>query len=134
MRTTHARPIRLRVRSKFPTRADRKLQQVCLLTFGLLSPNKGIENVIRALPAILARHPRVVYIVSGVTHPHIRRRDQRLPTSAAATLTTSSFHAGKPSARMETPSIFITVRRIPARPWLQAVFVLHSRGWGQTPA
>ena len=46
-----------------------------LLTFGLLSPNKGIENVIRALPAILARHPNVVYIVSGVTHPHIRRRE-----------------------------------------------------------
>jgi glycosyltransferase involved in cell wall biosynthesis len=46
-----------------------------LLTFGLLSPNKGIENVIRALPAILKRHPNVVYIVSGVTHPHIRRRD-----------------------------------------------------------
>jgi glycosyltransferase involved in cell wall biosynthesis len=46
-----------------------------LLTFGLLSPNKGIENVIRALPAILVRHPNVVYIVSGVTHPHIRRRE-----------------------------------------------------------
>ena len=46
-----------------------------LLTFGLLSPNKGIENVIRALPTILARHPNMVYIVSGVTHPHIRRRE-----------------------------------------------------------
>ncbi|MFZ0393891.1 MAG: glycosyltransferase family 4 protein [Terracidiphilus sp.] len=46
-----------------------------LLTFGLLSPNKGIENVIRALPAILLSHPDVVYIVSGVTHPHIRRRE-----------------------------------------------------------
>ncbi|HUZ96515.1 MAG TPA: glycosyltransferase family 4 protein [Edaphobacter sp.] len=46
-----------------------------LLTFGLLSPNKGIENVIRALPAILERHPNVVYFVSGVTHPHIRRRE-----------------------------------------------------------
>jgi len=46
-----------------------------LLTFGLLSPNKGIENVIRALPAILARHPNVTYIVSGVTHPHIRRQE-----------------------------------------------------------
>jgi glycosyltransferase involved in cell wall biosynthesis len=34
-----------------------------LLTFGLLSPNKGIENVIRALPAILAKHPDLVYIV-----------------------------------------------------------------------
>src|ERR1039458_9316018 len=46
-----------------------------LLTFGLLSPNKGIENVIQALPAILARQPNVVYIVTGVTHPHIRRRE-----------------------------------------------------------
>jgi glycosyltransferase involved in cell wall biosynthesis len=46
-----------------------------LLTFGLLSPNKGIENVIQALPAILVRQPNVVYIVSGVTHPHIRRRE-----------------------------------------------------------
>ncbi len=49
--------------------------QFVLLTFGLLSPNKGIENVIRALPAILAQHPNVVYIVSGVTHPHIRRHE-----------------------------------------------------------
>src|SRR5579872_4521679 len=46
-----------------------------LLTFGLLSPNKGIENVIRALPAILAEHKNVTYIVSGVTHPHLRRRE-----------------------------------------------------------
>ncbi|MFY9853007.1 MAG: glycosyltransferase family 4 protein [Terracidiphilus sp.] len=46
-----------------------------LLTFGLLSPNKGIENVIQALPAVLAKQPNVVYIVSGVTHPHIRRRE-----------------------------------------------------------
>lgn len=35
-----------------------------LLTFGLLSPNKGIENVIQALPSILARQPNVVYILS----------------------------------------------------------------------
>jgi glycosyltransferase involved in cell wall biosynthesis len=46
-----------------------------LLTFGLLSPNKGIENVIRALPVILSRHSNVVYMVSGVTHPHILRRE-----------------------------------------------------------
>ncbi|MBN1535789.1 MAG: glycosyltransferase family 4 protein [Anaerolineales bacterium] len=42
-----------------------------LLSFGLLSPNKGIENVITALPAILAKHPNVVYIVVGATHPHV---------------------------------------------------------------
>jgi glycosyltransferase involved in cell wall biosynthesis len=46
-----------------------------LLTFGLLSPNKGIENVIQALPQILSRHKNVVYIVAGATHPHIRRRE-----------------------------------------------------------
>ncbi|MHB8501907.1 MAG: glycosyltransferase family 4 protein [Candidatus Acidiferrales bacterium] len=46
-----------------------------LLTFGLLSPNKGIENVIKALPQILTRHSNVVYMVSGVTHPHILRRE-----------------------------------------------------------
>ena len=46
-----------------------------LLTFGLLSPNKGIENVIKALPQILSRHSNVVYMVSGVTHPHILRRE-----------------------------------------------------------
>jgi glycosyltransferase involved in cell wall biosynthesis len=46
-----------------------------LLTFGLLSPNKGIENVIRALPKILSRHSNVVYMVSGATHPHILRRE-----------------------------------------------------------
>src|ERR1700688_3665262 len=46
-----------------------------LLTFGLLSPNKGIENVIQALPQILAKHQNVVYIVAGATHPHILRRE-----------------------------------------------------------
>ncbi len=46
-----------------------------LLTFGLLSPNKGIENVIRALPRILSKHENVVYLVAGATHPHILRRE-----------------------------------------------------------
>src|SRR5467141_2566396 len=46
-----------------------------LLTFGLLSPNKGIENVIQALPGILSRHSNVVYMISGVTHPHVLRQE-----------------------------------------------------------
>jgi glycosyltransferase involved in cell wall biosynthesis len=46
-----------------------------LLTFGLLSPNKGIEYVIEALPAILAEHPNVVYIVLGATHPNLLARE-----------------------------------------------------------
>ena len=43
--------------------------KVVLLTFGLLSPNKGIEYVLNALPGILAEFPDVVYIVLGATHP-----------------------------------------------------------------
>jgi glycosyltransferase involved in cell wall biosynthesis len=42
-----------------------------LLSFGLLSSNKGIETVISALPEIVARYPDVVYIVVGATHPHV---------------------------------------------------------------
>ena len=44
--------------------------RVVLLTFGLLSPNKGIEHVLNALPQILAEFPDVVYIVLGATHPN----------------------------------------------------------------
>lgn len=46
-----------------------------LLSFGLLSPNKGIETVINALPAIVEKHPDVVYIIVGATHPHIIKLD-----------------------------------------------------------
>jgi glycosyltransferase involved in cell wall biosynthesis len=46
-----------------------------LLTFGLLSPNKGFESVIRALPRILSRHNKVVYLIAGATHPHVRCRE-----------------------------------------------------------
>jgi len=45
--------------------------KIVLLSFGLLSANKGIENVIAALPAIVARYPNVVYIILGPTHPHV---------------------------------------------------------------
>ncbi|OGR22450.1 MAG: glycosyl transferase family 1, partial [Desulfobacterales bacterium RIFOXYA12_FULL_46_15] len=42
-----------------------------LLTFGLLSPSKGIETVLQALPAVIEKHPDVVYIILGRTHPHV---------------------------------------------------------------
>ena len=49
--------------------------KMVLLSFGLLSANKGIETVIAALPAIVARYPNVVYIIVGATHPHVLRQD-----------------------------------------------------------
>lgn len=45
-----------------------------ILTFGLLSPNKGIEVMIDAMPAILRRCPDAVYVVLGATHPNLVRR------------------------------------------------------------
>ncbi|MBI4425117.1 MAG: glycosyltransferase family 4 protein [Elusimicrobia bacterium] len=44
-----------------------------LLTFGLISPNKGIEHMLNALPAITAEHPGVVYVILGATHPNLVR-------------------------------------------------------------
>jgi len=49
--------------------------KLVMLTFGLLSPNKGFENVIQALPRILARHRNAVYVIAGATHPHVRARE-----------------------------------------------------------
>lgn len=44
-----------------------------LLTFGLLGPGKGIETALRAMPKIVAKHPDVLYIILGATHPHVIR-------------------------------------------------------------
>jgi glycosyltransferase involved in cell wall biosynthesis len=49
--------------------------RMVLLTFGLLSPGKGLEYAIEALPEIVKRHPNVVYLVLGATHPHLVARD-----------------------------------------------------------
>jgi len=43
-----------------------------ILTFGLLSPGKGIDVVINALPEIVKDHPQVIYMVVGATHPHLK--------------------------------------------------------------
>ncbi|MGV3480905.1 MAG: glycosyltransferase [Sphingobium sp.] len=45
-----------------------------ILTFGLLAPDKGIEYVVEAMPAIAAAHPNALYIVLGATHPNLIRQ------------------------------------------------------------
>jgi len=49
--------------------------RMVLLTFGLLGPGKGIEYAIEALPEIVKRHPNLVYLVLGATHPHLVARE-----------------------------------------------------------
>lgn len=46
-----------------------------ILTFGLLSRNKGIENMLKALPSIVEADRRVLYIILGATHPEVLRQD-----------------------------------------------------------
>src|SRR3546814_16369560 len=48
-----------------------------VLTFGLLSPNKGIEVMIAALPELVERHPDLTYVILGATHPHLIRSEER---------------------------------------------------------
>jgi glycosyltransferase involved in cell wall biosynthesis len=55
----------------YATKGDRFL----LSTFGLISAGKGLETAIEALPAIIERHPEIVYVIAGRTHPDVARRE-----------------------------------------------------------
>ena len=46
-----------------------------LSTFGLISPGKGLETVIEALPSMLERHPEISYVIAGRTHPDVAHRE-----------------------------------------------------------
>lgn len=57
-----------------------------IMTFGLLGPGKGLEHMIKALPAILERHPGTVYRIVGATHPNLAAREGEAYREGLATL------------------------------------------------
>jgi glycosyltransferase involved in cell wall biosynthesis len=57
------------------TREERLQGHFVLSSFGLLSPGKGLEHVLEALPAIIDEHPETVYVIAGRTHPGVAQRE-----------------------------------------------------------
>ncbi len=58
--------------SAWNVKEDLKIAGPMILTFGLLSPDKGIQYAIEALPDILRESPDAVYVVLGATHPQVK--------------------------------------------------------------
>jgi glycosyltransferase involved in cell wall biosynthesis len=46
-----------------------------LSTFGLISAGKGVEYVIQALPSLIEKHPNILYLIIGETHPEVRKNE-----------------------------------------------------------
>jgi glycosyltransferase involved in cell wall biosynthesis len=64
----------------FPSKSRAKKKvglpgQIILSTFGMLNRDKGIEYAIEALPEIIAKYPKVMYLVLGATHPVVRKQE-----------------------------------------------------------
>ena len=74
-RDEHARGRRPFYVAPLPGGYERMRSRFLLSTFGLISSGKGLETAIEALPAIIERHPEVLYLIAGRTHPQIARRE-----------------------------------------------------------
>jgi glycosyltransferase involved in cell wall biosynthesis len=75
----HGAPARIAERAVVGLRAARSASSAVsdpfrLSTFGLISPGKGLETVLEALPGMIERHPEIVYTIAGRTHPDVSRR------------------------------------------------------------
>jgi glycosyltransferase involved in cell wall biosynthesis len=77
----HGAPARLTARASAipngPTSGPyaRTNDRFLLSTFGLISPGKGLETVIEALPSMIEQHPELVYVIAGRTHPDVSHRE-----------------------------------------------------------
>ena len=75
----HGAPAKITARAasgrEHPTRRHPDEETFRLSTFGLISPGKGLETMIDALPAIMERHPAISYTIAGRTHPDIAQRE-----------------------------------------------------------
>jgi glycosyltransferase involved in cell wall biosynthesis len=74
----HGAPALLAERARNPRRAGRYAwvgDRFLLSTFGLLSPGKGIETMLEALPRVVERRPEMLYVIAGQTHPEVARRE-----------------------------------------------------------
>ncbi|WP_404480255.1 glycosyltransferase family 4 protein [Novosphingobium sp. BL-52-GroH] len=79
-----------------------------LMTFGLLGPGKGLEHAIRALPAIVARHPDALYRIVGATHPNLVAREGEAYREKLASLAQElgvSRHVAWDNRFLETPEL-----------------------------
>ena len=73
----HGAPWRITARASAASSGPyaRTSDRVVLSTFGLISPGKGLETAIEALPAMIERHPEIVYVIAGRTHPDVAQRE-----------------------------------------------------------
>src|SRR5258708_12731821 len=46
-------------------------RRTIISTFGLVDPRKGLEYMVEAMPAVVARHPEALYLIAGQTHPEL---------------------------------------------------------------
>ena len=49
--------------------------RIIISTFGLINPRKNLENVIESLPSVIKRYPDILYIISGETHPNVKKQE-----------------------------------------------------------
>ncbi|MFA6017177.1 MAG: glycosyltransferase [Patescibacteria group bacterium] len=66
--------IKFSLQKEFKTKLELN-NHIVLSTFGLLSRNKGIKYVLKALPEVIKKYPSIIYLILGETHPVIRRRE-----------------------------------------------------------